>query len=201
MWPKIMAWLFAAFLAIGAYFSVINWLCINWSRRDKKHHSPIPLLGAWFLGMGLAGFTATRPFWWMCVLIDYGTFSLILALPYLLAEFWNTCSINRLHRFYSLEEGRETTIDLFRRGHALIRMKFDSNFKMQSAREPRPLSLGSPCIWHMSDSVYELDGFGYGSERVLRIRPFEGRYICEDTLPSNINIWYEKLSNVRMIKR
>ena len=196
-----MTWFLCALLAIGAYFSVINWPCIYWSRRDKKHHSPIPFLGAWFLGMGLAGFPSTRPFWWICLLIDYGTFSLILALPHILSEFWNTCSLNRLHRFYSLEEGRETTFELFRRGHALIRMKFSPTFKTKLAREPRPLSLGSPCLWHMSDSVYELDGFGYSSERVLRIRPFEGQYICEDTLPSTTNIWYEKLSDVRMVKR
>ena len=192
-----MTVLISGFLVVGILFSALNWSSIYFSWRDKRFHSPVPIFGAWFLGLGLAGFQATRPFWWLCFILDYGTFALILAMPAVLHEAWSTCRINRLHQFYALENGRETTISLFRHGHAIVQMKFDATYRDKV--RGGPVAVSRPCKWHMADSIYELDGLG--DERVLRLKPSAGQLVCEDAPALADDLYHDKLGGVIMLMR
>ena len=192
-----MTWLSWIFLASGTYLSAINWCFLYWSSRYKKHYSPIPLIGAVLLGNGLAGFSITRPFAWLCIVLDYGTLALVLAFPSVLNEAWCLCRINRLHQFYTLENGRETRISLFRRGHALVQMKFDATYRDKT--HGGPVALSRPCRWHLTDSIYELDVIY--EKRVLRIRPVGQEFVCEDAPGAATAHDYDNLNGVRMVRR
>jgi hypothetical protein len=191
-----MIWLCSAFLALGAYVSAVNWLCIYWSHRDKKYHSSVPLIGAFFLGLGFLGFSTTRPFWWTSIFIDYGTLIAILGLPYLLSQFWSTSRINRLHLFCSEEGGRKTTISLFKGGVGVVLVEFDPPIKPDPTAEYLTSSISRPCAWRLSGSLYELNELGEG--RVVRIKPLGAQFLCEDAPTSDPVTSYFRLDGLKL---
>jgi hypothetical protein len=85
-----MFWLFVGLLTIGLLFSLMNWMTIYTSYREKRFCSAVPLIGAVFLIPGFLGLSTLRPFWWTAFIIDYGTLILIVSLPMLIRQFWFT---------------------------------------------------------------------------------------------------------------
>jgi hypothetical protein len=193
-----MIWLSFAFLMLGAYIATINWLCIYWSNRDKKHHSSVPFIGALFLGVGLAGFSATRSFWWTSIFLDYGTLIGILGLPYLLSQVWRTAGFNRLHRFCSQEGGRKTTVTLYKGGVGVVLVEFDPPVKPDQTAEYRTSSISRPCSWQRIGSSYELNEPGEG--RKIRMTPSGDLLICEDSPASDPGAAYYKLDGVKLVE-
>jgi hypothetical protein len=193
-----MIWFSSALLLLGAYISSINWLSIYWSNRDKKHHSSVPLLGAFFLGLGLAGFRATRPFWWTSIFIDYGTLVAILGLPYLLFQFWRTAGFNRLHQFRCQEEGRKTTVTLYKSGVGVVLVEFDPPVRPNPTADYRTSSISRSCSWRRIDSSYELNELGEG--RIIRITKRGEQLIVEDTPDSEPDSASYRLSGIKLVE-
>lgn len=67
---------------------------------------------------------ATRPYFWIALILDYGTFSLLLASPRLVQEFWSTSRFNLVSEYLGSGATREICLRLSRRGIFTIQLKF-----------------------------------------------------------------------------
>jgi hypothetical protein len=122
MMIKIFA---GASLVLGGSIAAMNWYSIYVSYKSNRNVSPVPLLGAFFLVLGLLGFPQTRPLAWAGIVADYGTLALIRTLPMLVWDSWATSRFNLLHRFLSDANRRRDDIRLFKRGKFTIKTYYD----------------------------------------------------------------------------
>jgi hypothetical protein len=174
MMIKILA---VASLALGGYITVMNWYSIYASRRSDRNISPVPLVGAFFLVLGLLGFQQTKPYALAGILADYGTLALIGALPMLARESWTTSRFHLLHRFLSDAAGRRDDIRLFKRG--IFTIKTDYNPPIPSNEHGAlAVSLGRVGTWRAEGDNFCLEG--YGDERMMRIKEQDGRFVTEE---------------------
>lgn len=71
-----MTWLLAgALLLVGAYLSVLNWICVVQGLRGRSSSSWMPLAGG-VLGMAgclVAPGDALEPWWWIPLVVDFGS--------------------------------------------------------------------------------------------------------------------------------
>ena len=174
---QILAAIVAAF---GLLLAAFNWGTLV-PRRDNRNVSPAPLAGGILLASGFLGFDATRPYWWLAILIDYGTFALLLASPMIIGEMWAHSDRNALHIFDSTIDDRTVTIRLFKNGDSVINISFDPP-RPHGAYGDLAVSAGFVGKWRACGGHFEVNE--YASGRKLRIsRNAEKRYRLSENYP------------------
>jgi hypothetical protein len=166
-----------ASLALGGYIAAMNWYSIYASYRSHRNVSPVPLVGAFFLVLGLLGFPETKPYAWAGVLADYGTVALILAIPALVRDSWTTSRFNLLHRFLSDAKGRRDDIRLFKGGRFTIKTDFDPPIRSDE-HGALAVSQGRVGTWRKDGECFCLEG--YGENKLMRIKARGDRFIVEE---------------------
>jgi hypothetical protein len=71
-------------IVLGGFICFCNWICLFRTLTTKKFHSVIPLIGAFFLGIGLVAIKSTRPYALLSIVADYGTMVFVLSIPYII---------------------------------------------------------------------------------------------------------------------
>jgi hypothetical protein len=77
-------------VVIGTLICIANWYALIVTASGLRHVSGAPLIGATFLFLGLRGFPATESWAWLSPLADWGTLSLLIALPQLYRQAQET---------------------------------------------------------------------------------------------------------------
>jgi hypothetical protein len=99
----------------------MNWLMLLATWCTGRYHSPVPLIGAAFLGVGALLHPALRPYAWAAVLIDAGTLAIVPALPRIVREMWETSRFNLEVEYIGRRDATTVSLRLFRRGIFTIR--------------------------------------------------------------------------------
>jgi hypothetical protein len=110
-------------MAFGGLIAFGNWWNIYWTYHTKRFHSPVPLLGAALLGMGMFILSATRPYCWTALVLDYGTLALLFASPRIVREAWGTSRFNLVSEYLGKTGVKTAWLRLFRRGIFTIRLE------------------------------------------------------------------------------
>ena len=110
----------AVFITLGTLVSLLNWLYVIQSARTGRFISSIPLLGAAFLATGALLIPGLRWYAWLAIPLDWGTLALVLDMPQIIREEWQTCSWNLLEEYVGRRGDTVVRLRLFRRGHLLI---------------------------------------------------------------------------------
>ncbi len=108
------------FFSIGGFIIVCNWLTPLQTRRTGRNHSAIPLLGAAFAGAGLWLLPAVRRWTWAPFLVDFGTLLVLVSLPYLIYNEWQTSRLNLVAEYSGRRDTLIVHIRLYRRGHCTV---------------------------------------------------------------------------------
>ena len=161
-------------LAFGGYIAGMNWYSIYASHKAGRNVSSIPLVGAWFIVLGLCGFQQTKPYAWAGILVDYGTLTLMLAIPSLARESWTISRIKLLHRFLSVSNGRRDDIRLFKRGKFTIKTEYNPPVPCNT-HGALAVSQGRTGTWTTDRNAFCLSG--YGEDRTMKILPKDGLFI------------------------
>lgn len=80
----------AVFGFIGLIIIIGNWggmICWHLSKDKSKSFSPIPFLGGLFFALCLCN-TPFKNFFWVAFIIDYGFWTGLFGLPYLLSQIF-----------------------------------------------------------------------------------------------------------------
>lgn len=190
---KILA---AIALVIGGLLIISNGYSIYASRKSGRYVSPVPLIAALFLGVGLFGFEQTRPYAWVGIVIDYGTIILIFAIPKLLWESWMLSSFNLVHRFSSETDERRDDIKLFKRRKFTINTKYDPPVPSDE-HGTLAVSKGRTGTWRQEGEVYLLEG--YEKDYVLKILKDHDQFKSEEeNYPKNREFQYDRLGNLKL---
>ena len=193
MMIKILA---AASVVLGGYIAVLNWYSIYASHKSNRNVSPVPIFGAVFLALGLLGFHQTKPYAWAGILADYGTLTLILAIPMLVWDSWTTSRINLLHRFLSEAEGRRDDIRLFKRGRFTIKTEYDPPVSCNE-HGALAVSQGRVGTWREDGDSFCLKG--YGEDRMTRIKKQEGGFItAEENYPKSNEFQHDRMGGLEL---
>lgn len=169
---------------LGGCIAVLNWYSIYASHKSNKNVSPVPLFGALFLVLGLLGFQGTKPYAWAGILADYGTLTLIFAIPMLAWESWTTSRINLMHRFLSDAHGRRDDIRLFKRGLLTIKTEYDPPVAC-NGHGALAVSQGRVGTWRKDGDNFCLEG--YGEVRMTKITKQGDGFITEEENYPNSN--------------
>lgn len=102
-------------LCVGAGVALLNAVYLYLSWRRGRFVSPIPLLGGLCLGVGAVLLPDRPPYAWAAALLDYGTVSLLFALPAIAREAWATCRLNLLEEYVGRQGQVTVRLQLFRR--------------------------------------------------------------------------------------
>ena len=185
------------FLAVGLLLSIANWASLWTSHHRNRHASPVPLLGALALGYGLFSFPLTAPFFWIALIVDYGTLRLLLALCLLAHELWVTSSINLLHKFATKDTTRTISIELFRGKTALINFQFSPN---QPCNDAGALihSTGFLGNWTQEEDRFVITS--YAENRSLELIPVEKNFQSTERNYPNKKYHYDELNDLLFIK-
>jgi len=185
-------------LAFGGYIAVMNWYTIYASHKSGRNVSPIPLLGACFLVLGLCGFQQTKPYAWAGILVDYGTLVLMLVIPSLVWESWTTSRINLLHRFLSDFDGRRDDIRLFKRGRFTIKTEYNPPVPC-NPHGALAMSQGRIGTWTHDGDVFCL--VGYGESRTMKIMQKDGLFITvEMNYPDSNEFKHDRMGGLTLKK-
>ena len=190
---KILA---TASLVLGCYFAVFNWYSFYASHKSNRNVSPVPLFGALFLVLGLLGFQATKSYAWAGILADYGTLTLIFAIPMLVWESWTTSSFNLMHRFRSDVHGRRDDIRLFKRGKFTIKTEYDPPVAC-NGHGALAVSQGRVGRWRRDGAGYCLEG--YGEDRITRItKQGDGLITEEENYPNSNEFQHDRMGGLTL---
>ncbi len=108
-------------IGLGSIISLSNWATIYLSWETTKFVSSVPLFGALFLGLGLALFEKTRYYALLCPVADYGTLILIVSIPRLIKEEWETSNFNLIQTLLiGKSEHTKYVLKLYRKGIFII---------------------------------------------------------------------------------
>jgi len=185
-------------LAVGGYIAVMNWYSIYASHKAGRNVSAIPLVGAWFIVLGLHGFQQTKPYAWAGILVDYGTLALILAIPALAWESWTISRINLLHRFLSDSNGRRDDIRLFKRGKFTIKTEYNPPVPCNT-HGALAMSLSRVGTWTNDCDAFCLSG--YGEDRTMKIMQKDGLFITvEMNYPDSNEFKHDRLGGLTLKK-
>lgn len=111
-------------IGLGRFVAILNWTAVIASHRTGRFHSAVPLIGAVLLANGLALLPRTRHYAWAAILVDYGPLILLISLPRLVREAWETSRYNFVAEYRGGRGIMEARIGLYRGGIGII--KYDS---------------------------------------------------------------------------
>lgn len=185
-------------LLLGCYIAALNWYSIYASQRSNRHVSPVPFFGGILLVVGFLGFDLTAPYAWLGVILDYGTVSIFLVLPYLLWESWTTSRFNLLHRFVSVSKRRKDDIRLYKRGKFTIRTEYEPGIPCND-HGALAASIGRVGRWTKESDSYSLEG--YGEDRILRILRSDGMFVTEEeNYPDSNKYQHDRMDGLELKK-
>jgi hypothetical protein len=196
-----------AFLVIGAYVAVMNWLGPIRVARTGRGYSLVPLFGGLFLGSGTFLLTGSVGWSFLVACLDPGFITLPISVPWLVYVLWSTSRFARVHQFVFREARRTITIELFRDGTAKIRFDCDQIDAAEIGRKnprnenrppsiselaedtPRrehiPVALSLAGSWRSVGSGFEV--FGHGNDRRLALEHTnEGFIAVEENAPADL---------------
>ena len=184
-------------LLLGLIFSILNWATIFISRRRGRYVSPVPLLGALLVSIGLLSFPSTSSFWWTSIILDYGTLMLVLALPSLAIELWSTSWINRIHEFTATREAKHVKVSLYRGRRAVITLRFSPG---QPCNSHGALieSMGLTGNWTEKDKLFRINA--YGEDRSLLLQPTTSGYTSTEVNYPQKEFDYDRLDGLHYQK-
>jgi hypothetical protein len=186
-------------IAFGGLVSLLNWGTVVASWRSKRFVSAVPLVGALPLGTGLLLLPEARPFAWLALIADYGTLALIIALPWIVYQFWSTSRINLLHSFTSDAKERAVSIKLFRRQIAVISAEFDPHIPCND-HGALVQSFGLVGKWSPTETGFSISD--YASGRQLLVSKQDGAYATTElNYPSDTKYKYDCLDGLVMQER
>ena len=110
----------AVFITLGTLVSLLNWLYVIQSARTGRFISGVPLFGAAFLATGALLIPGLRWYAWLAIPLDWGTLALVLDMPQIIREEWQTCSWNLLEEYVGRRGDTVVRLRLFRRGHLVV---------------------------------------------------------------------------------
>lgn len=113
-----------AFIVLWFLFVLVNALSFYRTHVKKKFTSSIPLVGGLFGLVGFIQIPQLRKWCWIALLVDYGSVDLLLALPKVVRELWQTSSINLVNEFVGRDGGKEVKITLYKAGVFVIKHNF-----------------------------------------------------------------------------
>ena len=161
-----MTWLAYTLIAVGGVFSLFNWASIFVSTQSR-FVSPALFAGTAPLLIGLLLLPETRSLWWIAVLADYGTLSLLLAIPWLVREGWSTSSFRLAEELFHQSQGLQVTIRLYRSSVALLEI----SQPMRDLQDPEPHLVLNRLRGQWESEKNEVRISQYQGDRLLILRP------------------------------
>lgn len=184
-------------IALGCLVSMLNWASLIQSAITKKLASPVPLIGALFLGLGLSYFEKARPYVILSIIADYGTLVLIISLPRLIREFWVTRRFNLVRTCVANSQNAKYELRLYRKGVFVINVKFEPP---QTANEhgAKISEFGLQGKWEEGKDVIECHQ--YADDRILRLIDKGDSYLAkESNYPQDRKYRYDHLNGIRFM--
>lgn len=153
-------------IVLGSCVAALNWITLITTIRSGRFVSAVPLIGAALLGSGLTIVPQTRSYAWVALIADYGTLTLLVALPRLGHECWSVSRFNLLHALHAHESGRHIQVKLFRRDIAIIRADFNPPVPCDD-RGSFAVSFSWVAKWRIAGDGYSITDYGSGRELVV----------------------------------
>src|SRR5262245_9068314 len=121
--PKYQLYIAGLFIGVFGLFAALNAFIVIRNLRSEKYISSFPIVG----GMaGVAGFLLTpslRKYAWAPLLLDYGTVSVIIAIPKLIRELWQISDFNLVREYIACDDRREIRLRFHKANIFTIRIK------------------------------------------------------------------------------
>jgi hypothetical protein len=114
-------------ILLGGYLSLFNWAALISSLVTRRFTSGVPLFGAGFLAAGAALVPTLRPYAWAAILIDWGTLSFLVALPWIAWSMFSTSHFTLVEEYAASKEKLKVRMRLFQRGICTIRWDVERN--------------------------------------------------------------------------
>jgi hypothetical protein len=166
-------------ISIGVLLSALNWSCLLSSWRGRRHVSPVFPAPSLLTAIGLALLARTRPYWWLGLLTDWTVFSLLAALPRLVAEIWHTSSFTRQQLLEAQDGPSRFTLSLHRGGRFLLRAAFEPPVP-SNEHGALIASFGEVGRWEeTADGALRL--WAYRENRELTLRPDASSYLTRES--------------------
>ncbi|MCA9214936.1 MAG: hypothetical protein KDB27_17815 [Planctomycetales bacterium] len=166
-----------AALVIGLGISFFNWTTAFRSC-PEKHVSPVPLLGGVLVTVGLLSFEVTQRFWWLGLIIDLGTFGLLVVLPFLAYQAWQHSDRNAAYKFTNTTDGRTANFTLFRNGDASIDISFDPP-RAHGDRGDLAVRIGYSAKWSEAADGFDIFDYAGGRRIMIRLSSDDGYRVTE----------------------
>lgn len=113
----------SALMLLGVLICTSNAWSFFISRRSGRFRSPIPFVGALFLGAGLFVLPATRPFCWAALIVDWGTLEAFRVLPRIVRELRATRAGNLEAEYQAAAGNTRVILRLYRSGVFILRLE------------------------------------------------------------------------------
>lgn len=102
------------FMVLWVLFVLVNARSWYGTHVKKRFTSSIPLIGGLFGLVGFYRIPALRKWCWVAVLVDYGSIVLLLALPKISKELWQTSRLNLVREFAARDGAKEVKVRLYK---------------------------------------------------------------------------------------
>ena len=176
---------------------MLNWASLIQSAITKRFISPVPLIGALFLGLGLYYFENSRPYAVLSIIVDYGTLALILSLPCLTREFWKTSRFNLIRTYVANSQNAKYELGLYRKGVFVINVKFEPPLTANE-HGAKVSELGFQGKWEEGKDVIECRE--YADDRVLKLIDKGDIYLAEESnYPQDRKYRHDHLNGIRFM--
>lgn len=153
-------------VVIGTLICVANWCALIVSGRC--HVFVVPLVGAASLFLGVSGFPATESWAWLSPRADWGTLSLLIAVPQLYRQAQETSWQNLLHSFGSEGKCRRCEIRLFKTGKFTARVRYDPALPCSRSGYGH-VERGFGGTWRENPNEFVLEGYCGGRRLVIHL--------------------------------
>lgn len=111
-------------IAIGSFVSLLNWIYLYQSYKQKRFISSIPLFGGLFLALGFY-FLTHSVFSFLAILADYGNIICLGSIPCLAKDIWQTFPLRIKQRLISKSDTIAYTLTLFKSGVFIMKIDLD----------------------------------------------------------------------------
>lgn len=153
-------------ILLGGFIAAMNWYAPIQSKREDRHVSMVPLIGAALLGGGIYSLSGSLLWSLLAIPCDLGTVLFVVGLPWLFSELWQTSRFNELAKFIANDNGREIFVTLYRNGHASINQEYNGTVGPQE-HGSIPVSRGFSGKWELNDNVFHLTEITGGRDLLL----------------------------------
>ncbi len=179
---------------LGAHIFLFNWYAVFKSIVSGKNISTVPIGGA-FLAIGLASYDITRPFWYLALLFDIGSWYLLFGLPKLAVESWQTSKLRRLRYFQGQQEKKTVILSLFK-GDI-----WTADVKIELGKGETGLTQwGMGGTWHEKAGIIELS-VEHEEYKANIVKEGDGFFIQAGDEASPANDLFKGLREVKLVEQ